>query len=147
MEVKYWLIFIKPNVESFSSISKNWEVQRELHSKFTRKHLCQGLSFNVNGTLAQVFSCEFCKISKNSFFTEHLRATASARKIQENLNGSRESFLVANIIIQSFWSRVYQRRQVKLIKINVASKFWVWLTVVLSQRNNTCSKSTMKTLE
>ena len=27
--------------------------------------------------LAQMFSCEFCKISKNTFFTEHLRATAS----------------------------------------------------------------------
>ena len=24
-------------------------------------------------TLAQVFSCEFCEISKNTFFTEHLR--------------------------------------------------------------------------
>ena len=28
-------------------------------------------------TLAQVFSCEFCKISKNTFFTEHLWMTAS----------------------------------------------------------------------
>ena len=28
-------------------------------------------------TLAQVFSCEFCEISKNTFFTVHLRATAS----------------------------------------------------------------------
>ena len=28
-------------------------------------------------TLAQVFSCEFCKISKNTFCTEHLGATAS----------------------------------------------------------------------
>ena len=28
-------------------------------------------------TLAQVFSCEFCEISKNTFFTEHLCATAS----------------------------------------------------------------------
>ena len=27
--------------------------------------------------LAQVFSCEFCKISKNTFFTEHLWTTAS----------------------------------------------------------------------
>ena len=26
-------------------------------------------------TLAQVFSCKFCKISKNNFFTEHLWAT------------------------------------------------------------------------
>ena len=29
------------------------------------------------GTEAQVSSCEFCEISKNTFFTEHLRATAS----------------------------------------------------------------------
>ena len=28
-------------------------------------------------TPAQVFSCEFCEISKNSFFTEHLWTTAS----------------------------------------------------------------------
>ena len=28
-------------------------------------------------TLAQVFSCEFCEISKNIIFTEHLWATAS----------------------------------------------------------------------
>ena len=27
--------------------------------------------------LTQVLSCEFCKIFKNTFFTEHLRATAS----------------------------------------------------------------------
>ena len=27
--------------------------------------------------LAQVFSCEFCEISKNTFFTEHVWATAS----------------------------------------------------------------------
>ena len=27
--------------------------------------------------LAQVFSCEFYEISKNIFFTEHLRTTAS----------------------------------------------------------------------
>ena len=28
-------------------------------------------------TLAQVFSCEFCEISKNTSFTEHLQTTAS----------------------------------------------------------------------
>ena len=33
--------------------------------KFTRKHLCQ--SFFNKVTLAQVFSCEFCEISKNTF--------------------------------------------------------------------------------
>ena len=29
----------------------------------------------LKGTLAQLFSCEFCKISKNNFFTEHDWAT------------------------------------------------------------------------
>ena len=57
-------------------------------TKFTGKHLCQNLFLNeVAGlrpatllkkeTLAQVFSCEFCEISKNTFFTEHLWTTAS----------------------------------------------------------------------
>ena len=34
----------------------------------------QSLFFNFikNETLVQVFSCEFCEISKNTFFTEHL---------------------------------------------------------------------------
>ena len=31
----------------------------------------------VPEALAQVFSCEFCEISKNTFFTEHLQTTAS----------------------------------------------------------------------
>ena len=30
------------------------------------------LNFNKKETLAQVFSCAFCEISKNTFFTEHL---------------------------------------------------------------------------
>ena len=29
-------------------------------------------------SLSQVFSCEFCEISKKTFFTEHLRKTAAA---------------------------------------------------------------------
>ena len=48
-------------------------------TKFTGKHLCQSLFFNKvadlkpatllkKETLAQVFSCEFCKISKSTFF-------------------------------------------------------------------------------
>ena len=50
--------------------------------KFTGKHLRQRL-FLIKKSLwhrcfpAQVFSCEFCEISKNTFFIEHLRTTAS----------------------------------------------------------------------
>ena len=34
--------------------------------------------FLGNDVLAQVFSCECYELSKNTFFTEHLRTTASA---------------------------------------------------------------------
>ena len=42
-------------------------------AKFIGKHLCQ----SQKETLAQVFSCEFCEISKKILFTEHLWMTAS----------------------------------------------------------------------
>ena len=89
-----------------SKNSENWNGQREkirssrpkvfckkcvlrIFTKFTGKHLCQSLFFNniiikfcknfiKKETLAQVFSCEFCEISLNIFFTEHLWTTASA---------------------------------------------------------------------
>ena len=57
-------------------------------TKFTGKQLCQSLFFNKGvdlrpatslkkEILVQVFSCEFCEIFNNTFFTEHLRAIAS----------------------------------------------------------------------
>ena len=35
------------------------------------------MNFPEAATLTQVFSCEFCETSKNTFLIEHLRATAS----------------------------------------------------------------------
>ena len=37
----------------------------------------QACNFIKKETVAQVFSCEFCEIFKNAFFTEHLWTTAS----------------------------------------------------------------------
>ena len=58
-------------------------------AKFTRKHLCQSLFFNKvadlslqlykKETLAQVFSCEFCEISKNTFFQRTPPVATSVR--------------------------------------------------------------------
>ena len=42
----------------------------------------QGWGLTKIQTLSQVFSCEFCEISKNTSFTEHLRATASVFQIK-----------------------------------------------------------------
>ena len=57
-------------------------------AKFTGKHLCQSLFFNkvtvlaCNFTkkeaLAQMFSCEFCEIFKNTFFYRKPLVAASA---------------------------------------------------------------------
>ena len=59
-------------------------------TKFAGKHLCQSFFFNKVAGLSPatlwpatllkkgpLFSCEFCEIFKNIFFTEHLRMTAS----------------------------------------------------------------------
>ena len=40
------------------------------------KITAEAYNFIKEETLTQVFSCEFCEISKNTFFTEHLWATA-----------------------------------------------------------------------
>ena len=62
-------------------------------AKFTGKHLCQNLFINkVAGlfnfikkeTLAQVLSCEFCKISKNTFSYRTLPLAASDACVYEH---------------------------------------------------------------
>ena len=67
---------------SHQSFSVSKDILRNF-TKFTGKHLCQSLFFNKvarlrdEEVLAQLFSCGFCEISKNTFSTEHLLATAS----------------------------------------------------------------------
>ena len=56
-----------------------------MFTKFTEKHLCWSLFLikllilqpYLKKTLAKVFSCEFCEIFKNTFFTEPFWKTAS----------------------------------------------------------------------
>ena len=49
----------------------------EIFAKLTEKHLYQSLFLIKEKSLAQVFSCKFCKIFKSTFFTEHFRTIAS----------------------------------------------------------------------
>ena len=61
------------NFLKFRKIHRKIPVQESFFNKVT------GLTLQLikKETLAQVFSFEFCKIFKNIFFTEHIRATAS----------------------------------------------------------------------
>ena len=89
--VKFELIFVltldkssRPDVLCEKGVLRNF-------AKFTGKHLCQNLFFNkVAGgacnfikkeTLTQVFSCEFCDISKNTFFNRTPLVAASDWKM------------------------------------------------------------------
>ena len=75
------MIKIRRSSQQRCSVRKT--VLRNLE-KLGGKHLCQSLFFDKKRglqlikkeTLAQVFSCEFCEISKNIFFIEHVWATA-----------------------------------------------------------------------
>ena len=66
-----------------SQVNDSWVAQKALNRSSHRrcsvkKHLCQGHFFNkvVGLRLAQVFSSEFCKISKSTFSPD-LQTTAS----------------------------------------------------------------------
>ena len=61
----------------FLKISQNSQKNTSLRVSFLIKLQASGFhNFIKKETLAQVFTCGFCEISKNSFFTEHLWAAA-----------------------------------------------------------------------
>ena len=70
-----------------------WKVFLEI-SKNSQENTCVRVSFLIKlevevgaynfinkETLAQAFSCEFCKISRNTLFTEHLWAIVSVEHL------------------------------------------------------------------
>ena len=65
--------------EFFNILSWNQEVilNNVTEAAIQRCSIEIGCNFIKKETLAQVFSCEFCEIFRNTFFTEHLWTTAS----------------------------------------------------------------------
>ena len=62
----------------FLKISQNSQ-ETSVSVLFLIKLLALTCNFIKKETVAQVFSCEFCEISKYTFFKEHLWAAVSAR--------------------------------------------------------------------
>ena len=56
--------------------------------------MAEACNFIEEETLAQVFSCEFCEISKNTFFTEHVWTTASINILFANTLRPDENNLI-----------------------------------------------------
>ena len=91
----------------FLEISQNLQEKTCARASLLIKLQAWGLQLYERQTLAQLFSCEFCEISKNTFFTEHVWATAWLYKLHR-------SYLIiyfnANLV-QTSWSKnfKYQR--------------------------------------
>ena len=83
-------------------------------TKFTGKHLCQGHFFKRDSfkkeALTQVFSCEFCEISRNTFFTEHLWTTVSCTaKIFEEYPRKSDKHAGSSEGLRLWRGRVHER--------------------------------------
>ena len=86
-------------------VSKNF-------AKFTGKYLCRSVSFNefAGGACnfikkenpTQVFSCEFCKVFKNSYFVEYLQTAAS-----DSFSTIKYNLHVANWQWKCHWWKKY----------------------------------------
>ena len=72
----------RPKVFCKMNVLKNF-------AKFTGKHLRQGLFFNKveKETMAQMFSCEFCKVFKNTYFYRTSLVAASEYPTDKNVCG------------------------------------------------------------
>ena len=87
---------------------KQFSTYRSSHRRcFVRKGvLINSCNFIKKETLTQVFSCEFCEISKNTFSTQHLWTTASILtwnlKSQESyLNSHGDTYFFRNVFKQT----------------------------------------------
>ena len=86
------LLEISQNLQENTCVRVSFLIKLQAEScNFIKRETCE---FVKKETLAQVFSCEFSEISKNTFFTEHILVTTSVTKliyketlmVNENLN-------------------------------------------------------------
>ena len=104
-------------------------------AKFTGKHLVQSLFFNKvaglslvkNKTLAQVFFCEFCEISNNTFFTEYLWLLlywyVTDYMLFERLKNTFKNCSLYTIPITLFYSNLELHSPTKSLLLDVPHKY------------------------
>ena len=93
----------------------------------------QDCNFIKKEPLAQVFSCEFCEMFKNIFFTEHLRTTASVKWKQQIIGRDKLSTAVKFTI--SYLFLAVSTMYVILRKIKAKATFLNFTKKIMEIRN------------
>ena len=91
----------------------------------SQDNTCAQVSFLIKMTRAQFFSCKFCEISKNTLFTEHLRATASDYGRKTSIFRTKNLRINALAIIALIMRSRYLPRFLKYRKNNSNGHFLV----------------------
>ena len=75
------------------------------------------MNFIETEILAKVFSCEFCEILKNTFFTKHRQTTASVCSYFSKINLENTDDLEINVqnnFLNIRWSRLVRKGALSL---------------------------------
>ena len=83
--------------------------------------------------MTQVFSCKFCEVFNNTFFTEYLWSTASAFWIIMKKKLALSNFETSKLLIQNF----QKFRELNITELNDTSQ----ITVRFDERRNFLKKS------
>ena len=103
-------LFLDSKVAVYRGIHRRYSVKKGVlrnFAKFTGKHLCQILFSDKKETLAQVFTCEYCEISKNTFSIEHSQTTASEYSWQSSPTTPTSSIFSFNFKHQGYCFTIF----------------------------------------
>ena len=104
----------------FLEISQNSQENTCARVSFLIKLQALACNFIKKETPTQVFSCEFYEISKNTFFTKHLWATASEYAWHSLLTDNLKRKLTYNHIIRFviFYLNIYYQTSATISKFD-----------------------------
>ena len=134
----------------FLEISQNSQENTCARTSFLKLQP-QTCNFIQKETLAQVFACEFCEISKNTFFTEHLWTTAtvtSRLKRLIRLDSNKYTVLLTDPFRNPLWQKTRLSIFLKLaaeplkcsgelLKAEEETKIWPGFSIVQANVSKT----------
>ena len=86
------------------------------------KKVFQAYNFIKKVTLVQIFSCQFCKTSKNTFFTEHLWTTTSESLKKISKNHKQQIYILKKLHEYRLQSTNGRKTQLHILFLEVLRK-------------------------